>query len=585
VNSRVRSLDLRIRASDRHAREESISFARSVLQRADEELERRAPGRVVLLRTLETKWRLLRGALSQPNEIEAVAGELSNWLDDRAEVLQGTSKAFGADEECAVFCDEAEWRVQHLSAISRAQHPWWGRTLEEEGPPPGALLRGHEPVLLAEVLARLARRGEIVRVCRALDDGSVQRLLALDPIAGHEQRIVLPSPEAVPRELLPAWTRAALTQMSARDDIPRRRLAIVAVALALEGGPERTAIASPLMATLVSLTRESIESGRPRRRTVSSSGDGGAVQETAAPGVSAGPDSGEPIADAAPATDPHEVASRFGGLIYLATLLVELRAGELLWTACLDEPPVLSAALSLLLDGAEDPAPEEFGGAPPSPVPEIGDAAQREITDALLAEIAAAFPRRGFGRTPRVQLIRDRSGDLLAVMEGTPFVIFAWPGGAAQEVTSGLQRFLARWPHAAPRPLAMPALAELDSSGRLEASRNPVTAALPEGLPPPARRLVGQIAGSVAALFSARLARVDGRGPALAASISEFRDRWLAIPARIARWDETLEVHMPMDRIEIDVRRAALDRDPHWLAWLRADAKIVFEEQISTPLA
>ena len=55
------------------------------------------------------------------------------------------------------------------------------------------------------------------------------------------------------------------------------------------------------------------------------------------------------------------------------------------------------------------------------------------------------------------------------------------------------------------------------------------------------------------------------------------------MPARVIVTDEELEIRMPMDRIDLAVRRAGFDRDPGWVPWLRKRVRFVFEEDGERP--
>jgi hypothetical protein len=55
--------------------------------------------------------------------------------------------------------------------------------------------------------------------------------------------------------------------------------------------------------------------------------------------------------------------------------------------------------------------------------------------------------------------------------------------------------------------------------------------------------------------------------------------RYLALPGRIVFAPEAMTIVMPMDRIDMALRRAALDRDPGWVPWLQRTVRIEFEPQ------
>ena len=71
--------------------------------------------------------------------------------------------------------------------------------------------------------------------------------------------------------------------------------------------------------------------------------------------------------------------------------------------------------------------------------------------------------------------------------------------------------------------------------------------------------LLSQLAGTVGLLFEARAGKP-----------------FASTPGKVIRNQETLEVRMPMDAIDLDLRRAGLDRDPGWIPWLRQRVIITF---------
>ena len=52
--------------------------------------------------------------------------------------------------------------------------------------------------------------------------------------------------------------------------------------------------------------------------------------------------------------------------------------------------------------------------------------------------------------------------------------------------------------------------------------------------------------------------------------------RYLAIPGHAELKPEAMTVVLPMARIDVSVRRAALDRDAGWVPWLRRTVRIEF---------
>src|SRR5581483_9861134 len=84
VNSRVGRLAVRMRGAGRSgASAAGEAFARDALVRALEALEDRAPGRIVVVQRLETRWRLRSAALASPGEADAVSAGLATWVEER----------------------------------------------------------------------------------------------------------------------------------------------------------------------------------------------------------------------------------------------------------------------------------------------------------------------------------------------------------------------------------------------------------------------------------------------------------------------------------------------------------------------
>ncbi|MEO8679065.1 MAG: hypothetical protein ABI665_08465, partial [Vicinamibacterales bacterium] len=174
----------------------------------------------------------------------------------------------------------------------------------------------------------------------------------------------------------------------------------------------------------------------------------------------------------------------------------------------------------------------------------------------------------------RVDLVEWAGRRLLVVTEDqTPNVVLALDATGADALTLALDAFLARWPASAPNPLASPALVIADARGRLRAgaTASPIGLAshLRDGWP--AAALVAQVAGSLACLFTTRL---DGDCP----SREAFAARWLAKPARAISTPTAIEVRMPMSAIDLELRRAGLDRDPGYVPWLDRHVRVVFDE-------
>jgi hypothetical protein len=99
---------------------------------------------------------------------------------------------------------------------------------------------------------------------------------------------------------------------------------------------------------------------------------------------------------------------------------------------------------------------------------------------------------------------------------------------------------------------------------------------LPEGPTEATSSVLAQVCGSVLQLFYTRLMAHEGE---VVSRPADFVSRYLALPARIVLAPEAMTIVMPMDRIDMALRRAALDRDPGWVPWLQRPVRIEFEPQ------
>ena len=80
----------------------------------------------------------------------------------------------------------------------------------------------------------------------------------------------------------------------------------------------------------------------------------------------------------------------------------------------------------------------------------------------------------------------------------------------------------------------------------------------------------GALAAAIAHLAQSRLGEPPGE-------LAGLRER-LAIQATVLLPAERLVVVMPMAAVDLDVRRAGLDRNPGWAAWLKRRVELVFED-------
>jgi hypothetical protein len=267
------------------------------------------------------------------------------------------------------------------------------------------------------------------------------------------------------------------------------------------------------------------------------------------------------------------IDTQFGGVFYLLPVVNELTLGEILWRACLPEGHVVARAVGALIHQSEaEPALRTLHG-PGHAVADlaVSDAQQAEASVALCEAFTWALPRRTGGALPEpIVRIHDLSVGRMLIVSArqSPHIFFAAPARTPAEIVSALESFLGIWPRSAPAPRADRALAALDRRARI--------APLTEREPPSellivddgslfASALPTQIAGTLGHLFSARL-EADPN--------AIVRD-YLEVPARLVSDRSTLTVQIPMDRINLMIRRAGLDADPGWVPWL--ERRVAFE--------
>lgn len=539
---RVHELQLHVIAPpgrEAMARRGAEQFVQAVLEQVSLILEARAPGRVVRVKHLSIDARIGEGSLADPDQIARCAGAIAEEL--ASVPVEADASPPAATAERVAFASEAQYRASHLlAAVRGGGSAWCYAGLESSGDPIAALVEPGTAVAAAEVLRELERSGALVEVLAALPERSLTALL-----------------QAVQRAGLASGRAGAAAQPAGRAAARLSPPARALVAFVAGGASAEGRVASGGGATLPTPVRE----------------------EPPAPGALPA-DRASRNASAAPPPDD-AVSTDYGGLFYLLNPCLELDVGEILWKACLPEGAILGRAARLLLgpEAAADPAPAWFGGADPgAPESQVAVLQHAEAAEDLFKAFVAGVPRRGLARFPEPLLAfaEPRSGRLLiASAAGSAFPFFAWPVASPEEAAHALAVFLAHWPVGAPRPRALPAIAEFDGSGRVQpaapdtASRAPCIAAASAA---PLTALETQVAGTLAALVELRL----GGSPFAAAT--EFARSHLAVRARLDAGEGTLTIAMALDAIDIALRRTGFDRDPGFVAWLQRTVRFVFED-------
>jgi hypothetical protein len=173
-----------------------------------------------------------------------------------------------------------------------------------------------------------------------------------------------------------------------------------------------------------------------------------------------------------------------------------------------------------------------------------------------------------------MEVVGTPVGRLLVATCGFPAAIFAWPAPDADGVAAGIAAFLAHWPRDTEAPQGRDPLPDFDRSGRVRrAAGPPAPCWLPRVPSAVAGCVLTQVCGALLQLFHARLVAHGGA----AVDASDLVARYLTLPGRVALAPEAMTILLPMDRIEMPLRRAALDRDPGWLPWLQRTVRIEFE--------
>ena len=578
MDSRVGSLELTIRAERPNGegiRPAAEAFAIRVLQRCDEMLEQRSPGRVFVLRHLDLWLRLVDGGLADPDEIDGFAADIAEHLERTASSIADEH----SDDDVAAFADEVAWRAAHVEAHANgsAGEMWKFASLDDEGEPLRALARRDRPELLRDVLLRLHRRGTLLKILEPLPEdvlGAIARVLEQPAIAAARERRTVEDelPDAVVRCVRDLASTASLT------------LGWIAIATAARDslGPSRAdadvcEVARLGFARL--LENRSIQATGPR-----SKGDAlpdPQIESDRRPGERATREARLTRNESEAPSTITSVVSEFGGMFYLLRPAIEVSLGECLWRACLPDGLVLSRAVGVLLgdEAMGDPAPLLFGGVRSNDaLPPVSPEQQHEVSHTVFAAMVEVLLRRELMAScePVLHLVNTPQGRLfVASAEAGPYVLFALPANSREEMVAALESFLTIWPPSAPRPRAGYALAAFDRRGRVREWRGrsrddaPLVSNAGSLL---ASALLTQAAGTLGHLFAARA----GADPH--ATHHDLVERYFRVPALVMRTPQTLDVYMPMEAVNLDVRRAGLDIDPGWIPWLNRRAAFRFEE-------
>jgi hypothetical protein len=560
MEGRIGELDLSVRAPTEDAGPRARKFAERVLERAHARLERQLHGRLMLVRELSLELRLVAPALDWEAELDAfadvIAGEL--WrMAEATPVAQGLREPAPPNAEAVVFEEEAQWRALHWARASLGEDTsgWFYAALNEEGDAPGALVRRGAPAgLCRATLAWLHNHGHFFRCVSLLPERRAEALLEVLLQGGTEQ---FPEPE--PGGGFTGHVAAAKASVVEEDAHDSRFIP----------SPPPPGSARARLLTLTGAWAPSQGSMQGAHRDLER------MAETA------GPSSSGPVDELGSARKeaPGPLRTSLGGALYLLSRALELDLGEALWRAGSSEAAISAAFAPLFGDESlRDPMLAALtGDHPPATCPDLE--AHRELAFALLESVASALPRRGLAAVPDLTLSTRGHPEgsstriLVATANGCVWPLFALPGSTPAEATAIVAELVRRWP-ASSNLHAPPGLAELDRTGRVRPQWRdgaPASAWLPDDNGSAGKRaLSAQLAGVCVQLFCAR-AGLTGLSPTELVSTHLKLEGWLMLD------HEELRLVLPLEAIDMPVRRAGLDANPGWVPWLGRHARIEFE--------
>ena len=566
----VAHLRLRARQAVGGASTPAETFLRAMMAEVATRLDRHAPGQVWRIRTLPVRWRLAEHEFMQthPAQISACAEEVVRFLLATAPSAETTPFAEPpANAEVAVFASESLRRAACLAARAGGRRGrWFFADLEADG---GAehLLDIDHPAHCRTILTALRDGGCLLPLIATWPSNLCERLAAIWDLAGSDASGARDALDASSPTESATPPGSALAPPAATSDAAAPE-AILARLRRQVPGWERLTTAQ--LRLLILVAGEAL--ALPTRGSAGfrwlweklATGTDPVTVIVRSPRATPPAEEDSHCDDTGPKNllAPRLDLSAQAGLVYCLAPWLELGAGELLWRACLDETACLAYALALL--GGDQAIITALGGVPDvsTPPPEVGAEQRAEVVTHLLDALRAAIPHRSRLALPAMHLepvMHQGERLLLATCGDLPFALAAWPLPDQPALNAILSHLATAWP----APLAVdPSLAAL--ARQLPTAMTGERTLLPD-LPRDAACVVAVLAGAAATLIALRSGLA---GPDLAAC-------W-AVPGRIADANDVRTIHLPMERIELPLRRAGLDRDPGWVPWLRATVRIVF---------
>lgn len=514
-------------------------FARTILDRALVQLDRKVAPRVVVIRTLPLSWRVQAAGLRRQERWQPFVDAIVSAL----EPVVRSARAPQPDDGLVVFDDDVHRVADCIwtKAAGRAL-PWFHTLASLTGPDALDVLCQAPAHRVYEVLRRLDADDRLATVLDAQDDATLDLVAAR---LEHDSTV----PASVPGQ------RQRISDTGGSDPVGARRHGVARIIKMIGGTPD------------VEIPPRSPAAITERRAEAPGSTDDTSGKANADPTSEHRPET-RPVSASIDAAQPMST-SRFGGVLWLANALLELELGPALWQACLPEAAALHVAFASLLQRPEDAVLTTLCGPSAADAPrlDIATSQRRRVFEGLAPHLRA-FERRGLARRPvlHAHVVRTSAGRLLVVGPRTSaFALYAAPADDADTLIGELERVHA-W---APGTTFSPALARLcRGTPAPEAEASPPW--IPGGEDANATALQMMLVGWPCLLLAARTDAPPHDARA-------FRERWLAHPVRVVTRGDTTLATFPADAVDLAVRRCGFDRDPGLLPWSGQTLRFTFE--------
>lgn len=554
MNSRVRDFKLRLLVHDedrdaigRIQQQVRENFAVAVINALERALHSRFHPDVILrVRELSVRWSLAMRQLSDPDYTRMLGEELAEQL--AAQIVRqpaGDRLRPSHSQSTVLFQNVTHLRAARLSDEIESKASAWfydGFFMERDA---WSQARADGAAEIKRLVAFLERMGTLTSVLARFDAAQIRTATAILPLsewppealgsirasaleadspsasAGRTPGPSLPSLDANPVEP-PSTGGSAMRERSPPAPGNRAPPAHSDTAADRINAEHENAGSTPRHDGPGS---GDAESGMPDRRAAGRQPkvDGAAMCKLSAVSVDPGArpasvsEGGPYSRDAGPAIAglAGPVETQFGGLFYLLNSVLELDFAEHLWCAGVKEGEFLCHVTRLILgaDGGRDPAPRILGGI-------------RGEQDPALAALPAWAEAE----------IRTKSlGSLRSLLKRrqAPAIFSENLEAKIDELAAGLH------------PLPGPGLPDQETTRGVQHGASVVMWAF-----------LGR--------FVERLNR--------SAFIQILR-----VPGWIEPGPERIQIHLPLDRVDIRVRRAGLDFNPGYLPWLKRKLGLIFE--------